>query len=178
MPFFSVTVTPDSGVPSWSRIVCPYRKELTIKVRMLSRLGERRKTKLLEAASRGDLETVDRLLAKGLSVNTRDKHGMTPLMYAAAAGSYGVVRYLLKRGADANARNSNGSTALMLAALDGHTITIRVLLPYADINMRDVDGRTAVMYAASHGNLTTVELLIAHGAEVTGSGSERPGASK
>lgn len=53
-----------------------------------------------EACSRGEVETVERLLNEGVSVSSLDKTGRPLLTVAAAFGHTNVCRLLLERGAD------------------------------------------------------------------------------
>ena len=80
---------------------------------------------LHDASRNGDLPAVQRYVAAGMSVDTRDGEGMTPLMRTADANLAG---WLITNGADVNAANSNGSTVLMQQALSGHTDVVKVLI--------------------------------------------------
>jgi len=96
------------------------------------------------AAAVGDLGTVKSLLAKGLSVDTRNDNGGTPLMGAAVQGKNSVIKFLVGRGASVNLQDASGSTALMNAAEMHHPDTVRLLLKYgADPALRNHDGKTA-----------------------------------
>jgi ankyrin repeat protein len=57
-------------------------------------------TALEAAAGRGNVESVRLLLAKGASVNTKDKLSRTPSMVAAARGHNSILRLLAEKGAD------------------------------------------------------------------------------
>jgi hypothetical protein len=70
---------------------------------------------LLEAAFRGDLGEVRRLLDKGADVNAKSGIGWTPLHAAAFCGHLDVVKFLVERGADIDAKDINGETPLDLA---------------------------------------------------------------
>jgi len=62
--------------------------------------------KLIEAATRGDLEVVTSLLDKNRSLaREKDESGATALHYAALRGHRGVVELLFQRGADVNSRD-------------------------------------------------------------------------
>jgi len=84
---------------------------------------------LIDAAGRGDLPSVKRLINKGAAVNAKDKDGWTALMDASfGAGHREVVELLLAHGADVNAKNNNGDTALSLASQNGHEDIEELLL--------------------------------------------------
>lgn len=68
------------------------------------------------ASGSGNPSAVRLLIARGGSVNAKNKHGYTALMVAAGGGHVDVVRALLAEGADVNAKDNNGYTALMAVA--------------------------------------------------------------
>ena len=82
----------------------------------------------LEAAKRGDLPEVKRLIVDGADVNTKNNRGVTALMFASHGGYPEVVQELLAVGADVNAKNNYGSTALMVASTKGNREIVLQLL--------------------------------------------------
>ena len=87
-----------------------------------------RPEKLVEAAGKGDIATIRRLLSGGADPNVVDNSsvkGWTPLMSAAKAGSTDAVEALLKASANVNATNAYGGTALDVAAVS-HGFSSRV----------------------------------------------------
>ena len=122
---------------------------------------------LIEAAARGDTDTVETLLDAGVDVNAKDNEGWTALMWAAQSGHTATVHVLLDAGADANATRDNGATALLVAALEGNRATVQALLDAgADVNAKRNNGGTALMIAASAGHTATVQALLDAGADV------------
>lgn len=92
-------------------------------------------TPLLYAASGGQDETFDYLLAKGADPKVTDKEGLTLLHAAAISGNTGLLNKAIKSGLPINARHSErGSTPLdwAVARKDG---------PAADL-LRDAGGKT------------------------------------
>ena len=69
----------------------------------------------LQAARSGQVETLQRLLAQGVAINTRDNKGNTALMLAVTHRQLPAVRILLDSGADPALVNNEGLTALRLA---------------------------------------------------------------
>jgi ankyrin repeat protein len=78
-------------------------------------------TSLHNAAAKGDLAEMSRLLNAGYDINARDEDASTPLHYAIGANNLAAVRLLLSHGADTTLRDLGGSdgvrdNASMLAA--------------------------------------------------------------
>lgn len=149
---------------------------------------------LIEAAARGDVVLVQRLLDKGADVNARPRDGWTPLMSAASGRHWGigraypgnfdrmslwraeptslsgrtdVTKLLLDKGGDVNAKDKEGRTALTEAAKIGHTDIVKLLLDKAaDINTKDKDGRSPLVWAAAKMHADLVKLLVERGADV------------
>ncbi|MFZ5867579.1 MAG: ankyrin repeat domain-containing protein [Thermodesulfobacteriota bacterium] len=127
---------------------------------------------LMQAARKGHLQEVERLLDNGVDVNTEDEKGRTPIAWAAigghrdvvnmlkshggkytlfiaaAIGDTGEAQRLIDSGAEVNATDKVGLTALMWAAEKGHTDVMRLLLEKgADVDAKDPKGNTALMAA-------------------------------
>lgn len=100
---------------------------LTLAVALLLPLVKRLTAKktgaaLIDAVNRGDAETLEKLLAKGVPADaTNDLMGRTPLIVAAMSGHVPLVRILLARGANVNATDMEGWTALRYARGFGYT---------------------------------------------------------
>ncbi len=60
-------------------------------------------TPLMQAAEKGQTETVKGLIAKGADVNSKHKDGLTALMWPAGRGHTETVKALLEAEADVNA---------------------------------------------------------------------------
>ena len=85
---------------------------------------------LWRVAETGEVDELERALARAGDVNARNKHGMTALMRAAHQGHEPMVRALLRHGADPNLTRNDKFTALALAAFFGHTGTVRTLIEH------------------------------------------------
>jgi ankyrin repeat protein len=145
----------------------------------------------MQAAKKGDLRVVKRLLASGVDANAGDANGYTPLQYAVGSGNVKLVRALLAAGADVNARAADGYTALHAAAVDREVNIVELLLasgvtplmcsvgsPYgdakvslaliragADVNAADLNGEAAFWIAATSSPLEVVEEMLKKGAD-------------
>ncbi len=115
---------------------------------------------LVQAAERGDVGTVEVLIAAGADVNAATQHGMTALMSAAANGHLGLVSLLLERGADINARRYDSLDALALAVFFGHVHVVRELLGRgADLKAKSRFGTSPEMWATARGFYDLAQLL-------------------
>jgi uncharacterized protein len=79
---------------------------------------------LIEAAKKGNANTVRALLDRGADVNAKNKDGFTVLM---VAGNAEIVRLLIDKGADVNAKDNSGRTASGLAASKHHANIAQML---------------------------------------------------
>ncbi|MGC8660477.1 MAG: ankyrin repeat domain-containing protein [Desulfomonilaceae bacterium] len=86
-------------------------------------------SRLLEAASQGNMSLVESLLNDGANINAVDSERRTSLMLAATNGHKMVVLILLKRGADASVKDNDGETAFDLAIKHKHESIAHILRP-------------------------------------------------
>ena len=78
------------------------------------------RTALMYAASWGNMEWAQKLIANGAAVDAKTTDGTTALFFAAAEGHVEIVGLLIDLGADPHARNIHDYTALLLAEERGH----------------------------------------------------------
>jgi uncharacterized protein len=122
---------------------------------------------LVEAAARGDLAQVRRLLDAGAPIEQRDGNGRTPVLAATAGNHAEVVRALIARGADVNAQDHRRDSAFLLAGAEGYTEIVRATLAAgADLKSTNRYGGTALIPACHHGHVDTVRLLLTTPIEV------------
>jgi hypothetical protein len=76
--------------------------------------------KIIQAASDGDAEEIQRLLGLGVDVNTKDKWGWTAMSMAAYGGHEEVARVLMSHGATLDHEDVDGDTPYTLAYSKGH----------------------------------------------------------
>jgi ankyrin repeat protein len=124
---------------------------------------------LHDAAWRGDLDGVRRLLAAGADPNVPESDevdfGWSPLMLAARSPV--IMRLLLDAGADPCFATEEGESVVMAVARIGSSEGLRMLRAAgADFRQVDRNGDNALMEAASAGNQETVEFLLGQGLAV------------
>jgi cytohesin len=115
-----------------------------------ARIGDGRSALHL-AASNGDRDLVEMLLAAGADPNSKNRVGETPLHFAAAHGHLETARLLISRGALLNARSRfTLITPVMSAAESGHADVVQLLIQRrADISARNTFGDTPLTMARS-----------------------------
>jgi ankyrin repeat protein len=117
------------------------------------------------AVAKDDAATIERLLARGFDVNSRDEKGQPALLLVMREGSFKAAEALLRHPAlDVDASNAAGETALMMAALKGQLEWVRRLLDRGAKLERP--GWTPLHYAATGPNAAIVRLLLERGAYV------------
>ncbi|MDG1709465.1 MAG: ankyrin repeat domain-containing protein [Emcibacteraceae bacterium] len=118
---------------------------------------------LLEGVKKKDYGKLQKYLAKGANVNTRDyDDGQTPLYYAASLKDTVMVTLLLKEEANPNiARRSTGETPLMVAVrLKSKEIVAMLISQKADVNIADRNGETSLYKAVRAQSRDSVKALL------------------
>lgn len=136
---------------------------LTIVVAQMRDPGtiERQRRAMLEAAERGDVAGINRVLSAGGSVNVADDLGRTPLLAAVAQDKFEAFKLLLAEGADINAQALDSDTPWLLAGAQGRTEMLRLMLPRGpDFTKRNRYGGNALIPACHHGHVETVRFLL------------------
>ncbi len=121
-----------------------------------------------EAAKRGDIQTVQDLVQKGVRINEDlDEYGATALHWAAVKGHRDIGEFLLNKGANVDQKNRDGDTPLHLAVAFGHKDLIQLLLSKgANIDERRKEGTTPLHIAVDRDRTDIAELLISKGADM------------
>ena len=133
---------------------------------LLNRLRGRDK-QFLEAAMGGDASMMEKLLRKGVDIQTRDEEKCTALHLAAKHEREAAVRLLLFKGADVHAMNEDGKTALQHASGRDNELIIRLLLEKeADVNSVYLHGSPALVSAVTKGYESIVRLLLEKGVDI------------
>ncbi len=116
---------------------------------------------LFEAAARGDVAAVRRLLSAGAPVDFRNSNGETPLLLAVAEDRLDVAVALIEAGADINLQARNLDSPWLLAGARGRTEMIRRMIPKGpNFALRNRFGGSALIPACHYGHVATVKLLL------------------
>lgn len=120
---------------------------------------------LVDAADKGDIDKVSKLIKSGYKVDSMGDFEVTPLMRAAFNGQVEIVKLLIGMGAYVNYTDIGGESALHLAAKNGHVQIVKILLESgADIDIPDKERWTPLMRAILAKQKDVVALLISKGA--------------
>lgn len=130
------------------------------------------KSPLIQASSKNDSFTVQKLIEEGANINEVDKNGATPLMYASKSGKIETVKVLLNVGANIKIQDKQGYSALTHAISSGHEDVSRILIEnHADVNAKDNYGDTPLVIASYKCNASLIKLLIDNGADINAKNS-------
>lgn len=125
---------------------------------------------IFEAASIGDLETIEPLLDKNPGMlNGFSPDGFTILGLTSFFGHVHLVLLLLDRGADPNipSNNSYKVTPIHSACAISNMDIAQLLIKHgANVNLKQMQGITPLHSASHNGKTTLVELLIHNGAHI------------
>jgi ankyrin repeat protein len=118
---------------------------------------------LIECAEAGDLAGIERSLASGANIYTRDTEGRTAVMAAAYARQVEAVRLLFDRGADPDLRDNMLNNPFLYVGAEG-LLEILKLAHEAGANpaIPNRYGGVAIIPAAEHGHLDVIEFLLEH----------------
>jgi ankyrin repeat protein len=131
--------------------------------------------KWFDAVKRGDLPTVQYMVAHGQNLEAKDTGNLeqTALGWAAFIGYQDIVDYLVAQGADIHATDKGDVYNVMKsAALGKNTKVVKKIHDLlkaegpVDLNDQTVesDGETLIMVAASNNRIETVKYLLTQGA--------------
>lgn len=128
-------------------------------------------TRLLFAASRGDLATISLMCDEGFDANNADYDHRTALMVASMKGNTEVVKLLLADySGNPNLVDVHGSSALYEAVKNGHEQTMDLLLEYgADLCMQESLAASVLCQAVSDGDILFLRRLLRANIQVNAS---------
>lgn len=126
---------------------------------------------LANAAARGDVRTIDRLVRDGVNINAEGDEGWTPLAYATLSLNKRGFEKLLQLGADPNHMGTGvpigGTVMTMVAQADDRFFLEKAVEYGGDINVRGTQGgRTPIWHAILARRMKNLTFLIEKGADL------------
>ena len=118
---------------------------------------------LHEAAAKGDVAEIEKLVAEGEKLNIQDSKSRTPLHVAVYLKQQAAARTLLKLGANPNALEIERYDIVTIAAVANDLDMLKIVLD-GGASARNITSRydgTALIAAAHLGHAEVVKLLIA-----------------
>jgi uncharacterized protein len=116
---------------------------------------------LLEAAARGDADTLRRLLAAAVSLESANAAGETPLLLAVKHNHLSAAIMLIEAGSNINAQAANKDSPWLLAGALGRTEILHHMIPKGpDFSLRNRFGGNALIPACERAHVETVKLLL------------------
>ena len=116
---------------------------------------------MLDAAERGDVETLKRLIAAGAPVDAVNGVRETPLLLAVKNDRLAAAVLLIEAGGNINAQAANMDLPWLLAGALGRTEMVRHMIPREpDFSLRNRFGGNALIPACERAHVDTVKLLL------------------
>ncbi|HYD17321.1 MAG TPA: ankyrin repeat domain-containing protein [Patescibacteria group bacterium] len=103
---------------------------------------------LLNAAIKGDTDSVEEMASEGALVDAADGNGRTGLWHAARSGDSDMVQVLLKLGADTGEADNDGLTPLVAAIQNLNWRVAKQLIEMGDINHQMGETHFTALHAA------------------------------
>ena len=130
---------------------------------VISLIAANSNSELVEAAKKGNGDSVYSLLTKDVDVNAVQLDGTTALHWAVHRNDLKMAKLLIEAGANVNVSNDYGVTPFLLACTNGNPDMVHGLLRAgADPNATRETGESAIMTASRTGNLEAVKALLAY----------------
>jgi len=116
---------------------------------------------MLEAATRGDVTAVRKLIAAGAPLDPVDAGKRTPLLIAVERDELETATLLIEAGANINAQAANLDTPWLLAGARGRAEMLRLMIAKKpDLSLRNRFGGNALIPACERGLVEAVEVLL------------------
>ncbi|WP_285766332.1 ankyrin repeat domain-containing protein [Peribacillus sp. SI8-4] len=116
---------------------------------------------LLQAAEKGDTETINSLIEDGADIDLQDSKGRTAIMIAAYHNDLKTAKILIAAGADVNIQDDMKNNPFLYAGAEGYLEILRATIDAgADPAMTNRYGGTALIPASEHGYVSVIKELL------------------
>ncbi len=124
-------------------------------------------TRLLAAATSGDVAAIAQALGDGAPIEARDDKDRTALLLAATFDHVDVARLLVARGADPDALDDRHDTPWLVTGVTGSAAMLEVLLQASpDMTIRNRYGGVSIIPASERGHVDYVRRVATTGIDV------------
>ncbi len=122
---------------------------------------------LARAAGKGKIKTIDRLLDKGVNINSIGARGVPILFWSMRQGNISGFRYLLEKGADPNIQWEGKSSVMYRVAGMKDSRFLEAALKYnGNPNLIGSSQTTPIYFSATNGLILNLKLLVKAGADI------------
>src|SRR5262245_34139541 len=116
---------------------------------------------MLQAAARGDVDSLKRLLAAGVPLDSTNAAAETPLLLAVKHNHLAAAVLLIDAGSNINAQAANKDSPWLLAGALGRTEMLRHMIPKGpNFTLRNRFGGNALIPACERAHVDTVAVLL------------------
>ena len=116
---------------------------------------------LLQAAERGEAETIKNLINEGVDINVQDSNGRTATMIAAYNNDVETAKVLIEAGADVNIQDDMKNNSFLYAGAEGYLDILKLTINAgADPAITNRYGGTALIPASEHGYVDVIQELL------------------
>jgi len=116
---------------------------------------------LLQAAKRGEVDTIGKLIKNGANINAQDSKGRTAIMNATYNNDVETAKILIKAGADVNIQDDMKNNPFLYAGAEGYLDILELTIKAgADPAITNRYGGTALIPASEHGYVDVINVLL------------------
>ena len=122
---------------------------------------------LIHAIIQGNIDIIELLKSRGVSLESKSSNNITPLMWAIIYDNLKSVRYLIQDNVKVlEEKDVNGWNAFMFACAKGYLDVVKYILKFSPniIKKKSNSNETALIVAADNGKANIVKYLLENGA--------------
>ncbi|WP_028391145.1 ankyrin repeat domain-containing protein [Bacillus cihuensis] len=126
-------------------------------------VGEELNKQLLQAAERGEANTISELIKKDANINAQDSKRRTATMIATYNNDVETAKVLINAGADVNIQDDMKNNPFLYAGAEGYIDILKLTIEAGvDPAITNRYGGTALIPASEHGYVDVIKELLTH----------------